>query len=214
MVARPIHRPQAASPDIIVKSKTRKLTIAGVVYTVFLAGSASLINRDDDGKCGGKERWQVKVLTDDNADQVNNAPLLATIADMNRLNAPTVRKGKDTARLEIESRMYTIRNCRVLEAIREDDNDIHLVLWDGGKHTMIAEIPDPVCAKTKHSEFAAEFRQARNNFKRYKQSFSNYRFDVTGVLFVDEKHPKNPRGNGPNNVELHPVISFEVAGDS
>jgi hypothetical protein len=75
---------------------------------------------------------------------------------------------------------------------------------------MVAEIPDPKCPEAKSSDFIDDFIAARKVFLKYQDVYIHYRFDITGVLFVDKKHPKPPTGNWPNNVELHPVLKIIV----
>ena len=37
--------------------------------------------------------------------------------------------------MEIEKQVYTIKNCFITDIIREDDNDLHLVIEDGNKNS-------------------------------------------------------------------------------
>ena len=189
----------------------KKVIIAGVTYALLFAGAgAGIINRDNDNKCGGEERWEQKVLIDEKTGDINTTLSFTTIKDMNDISTSNLEIKKNTERQDIEKQVYTIKDCFITHAIREDDNDIHIVIEDGQKHTMIAEIPDTKCKDAKSSEFVDDFRNARKNFLKYQNVYNHYKFDITGVLFVDKKHSKPPTGNGKNNVELHPVIDLKA----
>jgi hypothetical protein len=197
--------------------KSTAVKIAGVAYVLLFAsaGLGGLENRDKDNKCRGSERWEQKVLVDDKAGKVETTLKDATIAQMNAKNTAGISIGNSTERMDMEEQVYTIHNCFITNAFRESDNDFHLVIEDGNKnnpHHMIAEIPDPDCAVTGNSDFAEDFKKARETFLKYQDVYHQYKWDVTGVLFVDKKHPKIPTGNGPNNVELHPVIKLVKVG--
>jgi len=189
----------------------KNVIIAGVTYALLFAGAgAGIVNRDNDNKCGGEERWEQKVLIDEKTEDINTAPVLTTIKDMNDISTSNLEIKKNTERQDIEKQVYTIKDCFITHAIREDDNDIHIVIEDGQKNTMIAEIPDTKCKDAKSSEFVDDFRKARKTFLKYQNVYNHYKFDITGVLFVDKKHSKPPTGNGKNNVELHPVIDLKA----
>jgi len=194
-----------------MKGKARKITIAGIVYMVFFAGAGSnvtLVDRDSDKKCGGVERWDVKVLIDEKADDVKKRPKITTIEELNAFRTDTIEiKGK-TKRHGFEMQVYKIKDCLITHAILESDNDIHLVIEDGKGHHMIAEIPDPRCSDARHSDFIDDFRDARRTFMKVKTAYNKSRFDVTGVFFIDKEHSSEPTGNADNNVELHPVLNL------
>jgi hypothetical protein len=190
--------------------RTKKIIIAGATYILLFAGTgAGLVDRDSDDKCGGEERWEQKVLIDDLTEDINNSPVTTTIKDMNNVQTGELQIKRNTERQDIEKQVYTIKNCFITHAILESDNDIHLVIEDGRKNTMIAEIPDTRCSEARKSEYLDDFRKARKAFLKYQNVYRNYRFNITGVLFVDKKHAKSPTGNGKNNVELHPVLDLK-----
>lgn len=191
------------------KNKTKKLTIAGVVYTLLFAGAgAGIIDRDDNPKCGGVERWEEKVLIDEAVDEVNANPIITTIQALNDRSTKDIPIKGDTRRQDMEKQVYTVKDCFITHAVLEDDNDIHIVIEDGQGGHMIAEIPDPKCPDAKKSQFRKDFKQAQKTFLKYQNVYDRYRFDITGVLFIDKKHAKNPTGNAANNIELHPVIGL------
>jgi len=192
-------------------SKTQ-LTIAGVIYTLLFAGAGyGLTDRDSDNKCKGTQRWDVKVVAEnENSDyNISMKPMAATIEYLNSIPTDGYDIKPKTPRQDIETQVYTIKNCFITHAILENDNDIHLVLEDGKNHTMIAEIPDPDCEITGDSELAERYRKARQTFLDNKLIYQNYQWNISGILFIDKKHPTSPTGNADNNIELHPVISLK-----
>ena len=191
-------------------SKTQ-VTVAGVLYTLLFASAGyGLTDRDSDDKCKGIERWDVKVVASDEESDYNIGmkPVKTTIAELNAISTADYTISKHTPRQDIETQVYTIKKCFITEAILENDNDIHLVLEDGAGHTMIAEIPDPACKVTGSSELSPHYKKARKTFLDNKLIYQNYRWNVSGILFIDKIHSKNPTGNAANNIELHPVISL------
>src|SRR4030095_6538379 len=190
-------------------SKKKKITIAGIVYMLLFAGAgAGIVNRDKDEKCGGEERWEVKVVIDDIAEEINSHVKVTTIEELNSIKTDTIKIKASTLRQDIEKQVYKIKDCFITHAIKENDNDIHLVIEDGKGNHMIAEIPDSKCSDAKKSDYIKDYRKARKTFLKYQKTFDHYRFDITGVLFIDKKHSKPPTGNADNCIELHPVIEL------
>jgi hypothetical protein len=193
-------------------SKQKKITIAGMVYVLLFAGAgAGIIDRDNDTKCGGIERWDVKVLVDNKADELNSKVKVTTIEDMNAI-PDTVKIKASTERMDMEEQLYEIKDVLITAAILESDNDIHIVIEDGKKNHMIAEIPDPKCPDAKRSDYINDYKLARKTMLEHKNDYNHYRFDITGVLFKDKKHPKSPTGNADNCIELHPVVKLTPKG--
>jgi hypothetical protein len=192
------------------KTKIKKLTIAGAVYTLLFAGAGvGIVDRDNNPKCGGVERWDEKVLIDDKVDEIDVTPVVTTIQQLNLISTQGITITGSTKRQEIEKQVYTVKDCFITHAIREADNDLHIVIEDGKGGHMIAEIPDPQCPDAKKSQFIKRFKEAQQVFLKYQNVYDRYRFDITGVLFVDKKHSMNPTGNASNNIELHPVIHLQ-----
>jgi hypothetical protein len=193
-----------------MSKKGKQITIAGAIYALFFAAPhVGIVNRQNDNKCGGTERWEQKVLIDSNVDEVRSRPKLAEIDSLDGINTSAIKIGLFTPRQPMEDQVYTIKNCFISEAFREKDDDIHLVIEDGHHHHMIAEIPDPTCPDAKQSDFITNFKKARTTFLKYQSNYNHYRFNITGVLFIDKKHPNPPTGDNENNIELHPVIKLE-----
>lgn len=167
--------------------------------------------------CGGKERWAVKVLADEDASKINMAPEPAIIEEMINLNTTDV--GTNTPRQDIELKTYEVL-AKIKEYKTETDADIHIVLVDpkDSTKTMIGEIPDPDCRIAKGSGHAKEYTQARGILSKYTlpdssesgkawQHVEEGFYKVIGVGFIDFPHGQT--GKAPNNMELHPILSIE-----
>ncbi len=90
----------------------------------------------------------------------------------------------------------------------EEDSDFHLILSDGAGHTLISEIPDPVCVGA-GSPLAGSISDARAAFDaRYTATgrfqTANVPVTVTGVGFFDFLHGQT--SVVPNGMELHAVL--------
>ncbi len=184
-------------------SKKTILYIGGVMYTLLFAGSG-ITDHDTDDKCRGSQRWDVKVASDEAAEEIQVEPIVITLKALASYNTDTLAKGNN--RKYSEKFIYTIQDVFIRKAILENDNDIHLVIEDGKKNTLIAEIPDIDCDISEDSRFAKKIQHARNTLLRYQDTYQNYFFDITGVFFNDKSHGQT--GKAPNDVELHPVIAL------
>jgi hypothetical protein len=107
----------------------------------------------------------------------------------------------------------------LIEAKREEDRDIHLVIaWpDNPRLTMIVEFPDVRCQGAKQSKKREAMRKARAAFERACGTPSSSSFrklsgtaPITGVGFFDVKHGQT--GIAPNGIELHPILRFRSGG--
>lgn len=186
-------------------------------------------------RCGGTERWYVKVGTDPRASEVDLAhPSDLTVAALNALPKlqGTVPHGDDRARLDEETKLYTVSGFLALFK-DEDDDDYHLVITDAslrytaggqasaGQETgtsFIAEIVDPDCVAGKKGQlgtpsvFQAQLASARQQFEaRFPQGkgadqFLGIPVTVTGVAFYDRPHYQT--GRAVNGMELHPVLDI------
>jgi hypothetical protein len=191
--------------------KAKKYFIGGLLYFLVFAGAGTetIGGSDSDDKCGGKERWAVKVMSDQAADFINETPHDTTMAELLKINTTTgVYKYKETKpRMAIESQVYRIKHCFITKILIENDNDLHLVIEDGKKHTMIAEIPDPDCLDAQNSPFINSFVETRQTLMKYANNYRHYMFTITGVLFVDKSHGQT--GKSPNNIEIHPILEIK-----
>jgi hypothetical protein len=163
---------------------------------VFGGTGAGIDDKDNDDKCKGTLRWDVKVASDEAAEEIKQKPKVITLAELVQYRTDTLPKGN--ARAYSEKFTYTLKDVFITHAILEDDNDLHLVIEDGQHNTLIAEIPDVNCKITEDSRFATQINQ---------HTFDQYQFDITGVFFKDKSHGQT--GRAPNNVELHPVTALK-----
>jgi hypothetical protein len=155
----------------------------------------------------GRERWDVKTLTDQAASQVNLTPLTATVGELAAFPAPFEPIG----RVAQEFNTYQV-TATVTMAKQEADSDIHMVLKDGNQ-TMIVEAACTDCAQ--HSVAQAQIASVRQTVEtQFPTAAAGGREEVsvpvtvTGVAFFDRLHGQE--GVAPNGIELHPVLSFEV----
>lgn len=154
----------------------------------------------------GVERWSVKTLSDPGARQVSFTPVPTTISYLRQLPAP---KTLPVTRLTAERTTYVLSGSLVAWK-QEADQDLHLVLSEGGRTTMIAEIPNPSCMGKASPWAIQQVTAARKTViaalgQPDTQRFHtvNRRVTVTGVFFLDFLHGQ--RGVSPNGAELHPV---------
>lgn len=187
-------------------------------------------------RCGGEERWAVKMAADPGAAQIDiQNPIVTTIHDLVRLTRPTIPS--DDVTRTAQERIVRIVDGRLVRYKKETgktgDSDFHLVISDetllyslGGAgsvaspHSVIAEIPDPLCVSgrdstvTTPSRFASELDTV---LARFTQQFPNTSSGwkdakgipvrLTGVVFFDRPH--NQVGRAINGLELHPLLSIE-----
>lgn len=183
--------------------------------------------------CGGHERWDVKVLIDPDAGSVNFTPQQRSVDWLRSrprppsagYGAPRVPAGESP----VERRVYRVYRVYLVEAKREKDKDIHLVIRDKHKnptqanpdapHTMIVEFPDATCPDAAASAKAAQMQSARDAFVAACGTPSSSHFTelrgratIEGVGFFDVVHATPQRGKAPNNIELHPVLRFASEG--
>lgn len=167
-------------------------------------------------KCGGTERWPVKVLADKTSNQIDIQPKAMTAADLIQLQTDNV--GKNTPRHGVELSTYRVV-CGIRNYIVEGDSDIHLVLYDlnDTSKTMVAEIPNPSCRSVNKSGRKSYYQNDRTNFLTFttdgylhengkKYTVKTGHYELIGVGFID--FPHGQLGRAPNNLELHPVLKI------
>jgi hypothetical protein len=191
-------------------------TIFKVILPVLIVGCSTTIwimscSKPDEKNpaCTGKDRWDVKTLTDPSVSSVNYTPTSITVANL--ISIPLVNTiSGNTPRFGIEFNTYTIQ-CRIREYKLSDDGDYHLVLMDlsNPSTTMIGEIPDPYCASVKQSAYLNNFTKARKDFKNsllVTEQVDTSVYIITGVAFYDKVHGQ--LGAAPNAIEIHPILSI------
>lgn len=164
------------------------------------------------GDCGGKERWDIKTLADDASEDIDLTRSeftdIRTIAAIKPGFNPRLKAEKD--RHPLEEKLFTI-TCRIKEVLKQDDEDLHLVLSDGTR-TMVGEIVFPCCPDVKNGDHAALFKRAFQQFDPFRagHAWEDHTWQVTGVAFVDYKHggKKGQKGMLANCIELHPIVDI------
>ncbi len=152
-------------------------------------------------------RWEVKVLADDEAHDIDYLPEETTLHWL--VTQKTQKGSEKKPRQQIELKTYKIE-CTIDEFLYEDDGDVHLVLKSGNE-TMIGEIPFPYYPTADQSGFKSKFKKARKQFHKIVDNDKNYKTKtviITGVGFIDKEHDQT--GRAENNLELHPVLSIEL----
>jgi hypothetical protein len=158
----------------------------------------------------GIERWHVKILTDGDTSSINWTPVTTTLAKQN--SYPELTVSEDTTRMALEDSVVSVA-CTIVAFKKEDDKDIHLIIVDNAKDSMIAEIPSIDCAEVAASSYASEFSAASqwvtNNLGTPSTDFKNVNkaVTITGVLFQDFNHGQD--GHARNYREIHPVTKIQ-----
>jgi len=163
--------------------------------------------------CGGKQRWDVKTLSDKESNKIVWIPKYTTVKALTKLiqSYPVDdKKFNKDIRFGYEFYVYEI-NCKIKEYIKEEDGDYHLVLVDlkDTTSTMIGEILNPECDSLKNSKFIKSYREVRSEFEKYilpKGKVEDIKFAIIGVCFFDKIHSQ--KGVAPNGVELHPIMDL------
>jgi hypothetical protein len=162
-------------------------------------------------RCGA-ERQAVKTLTDADARSVKLEPKGATVEELIALPAPAFHE--DRPRSRVEKTVYVVTATVVGFKLEPGDADYHVVIQGDSGATMIAELPDPGCAKG--SVVENEMTNARAAFSEqfgkpmrgvYRRLKTPVRAKVVGVGFFDLLHRQT--GVAPNGIELHPVLRVE-----
>jgi hypothetical protein len=153
------------------------------------------------------ERAAVKVGADADASLINLAPLPATIHTLRAIPAP--RPLPQERRLApVETTVYSVAATIVAYRVTPEGN-IHLVLADAEGKTIVAQIPDPVCAGG--SRFLDAITDVRRAFlTRFPATetltYTRLPVEVRGVGFFD--FLQGQYGLAPNGLSLYPVIDI------
>lgn len=182
-------------------------------------------------RCGGTERWAVKVAADDDASNIDLADVTdLTVQELNKIDEPGDLPKDEVTRHPAEKRILRVVG-RLVEYRNEADKDYHLIITDGGKFTpggtktkatgrsFIAEIPHPDCVagaklpRNTRSHFQDELVAARNAFDESPATDIGQKKEmdipvrITGLAFFDRPHGQT--GRAKNNLEIHPILSIE-----
>ena|SRR5437870_2863884 len=204
------------------------LLLAVVAAAVVAPSLRSSSSSPVQATCGGDHRWDVKTLSDPDADHVNfGTPKRKTIHYLMTRTDPGVHAHtpRDADGSHVELTVYHLVGVQLKDARIEDDADIHLVIRDKYGDEMIVEFPNTACKGATTSAHKAEMKQARTDFatmcgldswatrtaKAGKKNLSGTA-SVVGVGFFDLVHNPPQDGVAGNNIELHPVLAFSVEG--
>jgi hypothetical protein len=81
-------------------------------------------------KCAGHERWKIKTLSDDEADQVNKTARTTTVDELRENDTRPDKVSAKVGRIaRVEFRRYRVR-ITLHQAFREDDGDLHVIIHD------------------------------------------------------------------------------------
>jgi len=163
------------------------------------------------GRRCGVERWEIKTLSDPDADRVDFTPVPTTVEALGALSRPA-RTPQLSRVSPVEFTTYQI-DAYLGGFRRESDGDVHLILFGmkNQRASMIAEIPDPFCSGACASGLSADFAKARAILDQIlaepNPTDQPIVVRVTGVGFFDRNHRQI--GAAPNIIELHPVLTLE-----
>lgn len=180
-----------------------------IVWAIVLFAIMAFCHKIQDEQCGGKDRWDVKTLCDNDSRKIDSVIVISTVKQMRTLQ--TKRIGNTTPRFGDEFHIFQI-DCKIREYKTEADGDYHLVMTDlnDSTITMIGEIADPYCQKTMRSEYLGKFIDSQASFQMVQRTakyVQNSVYRITGVGFFDKLHGQ--LGVAPNGIELHPIIKFQ-----
>lgn len=169
---------------------------------MFFAATPTFIYAQPPNKSNcGAERWNVKVLSDNDAHRVRLDSIVeSSVQDLGAIPIPEIPYPLNGRMAPHEITVYRIRAV-VLESLTESDGDWHLILRDPTnlQVSMIGEIPSPDCATNeRHRALFAAARSALRSVPRQGE------VEIEGVGFFDFIH--NQRGRAKNGFELHPVL--------
>lgn len=151
----------------------------------------------------GVYRWKIKTLSDPDVDSIQWKPLDTTVRYL--IGLPRPEKEMGNRRRTNEFWVYRVR--AILLRVRKPlDQDMHLLLRDPADPNarMIAEIPNPACARK--SEHGLAFASARRAAELLRAGRNEVLIEVVGVGFFDAL--RRQVGSAPNGFELHPVLEL------
>lgn len=166
----------------------------------------------------GEERAIIKLGLDPGAVKIPTEPYDSTIARMVALPRPSKLTEAKRAG-DVEDIVWRV-DAVVTGYKLEGDGDYHIVIADDEGRHMIVEIPDPECAAP--GAWGEQIRDARAAFlamldrrgfphpSKGKLHSTKFPVRVSGLGFFDKIHGQDGVAK-PSGIELHPVLSIEVA---
>ncbi|HEX2834762.1 MAG TPA: hypothetical protein VHW00_17245 [Thermoanaerobaculia bacterium] len=166
-----------------------------------------LLPRAADAACP-VERARVKSAADAQAAQIQSPAVPISLGTMHIL--PMIRPLPQDGRIAPdETTLYSVTATLIAYRLTPE-GELHLVLSDDARRTVIAKLPSPNCIGG--SRFASEIANARaeadwtlaptDAFKEVRQAV-----EVQGVGFFD--FLQGQRGAAPNGFSIHPVTAID-----
>ena len=155
----------------------------------------------------GLYRWQIKTLADPDARSIRWKPIDTTVKDLVTMSSPAWFDH----RRRNSNEYYVYRVRAILASVHRNlDQDYHLLLRDPDdpRYRLVAEIPNPSCARaTEHYSDVAANRLTARALRARRGAL----VEITGVGFFDRLH--RTRGSAKNRFELHPVLDLTEIGE-
>ena len=160
------------------------------------------------------ERLPVSLGTDRDSHRIDSLPQSTSIEALAGLPRPS-RLASDSRAEAAERAIWEIR-AGIKQFRQDPDGGYHVTIEDGQGHSMIVEIPAPICMKG--SRFLKTVREVRKHFgerfpgnpkRRTRMPETPVQVILHGVGFFDGPHRQ--AGAAANGIELNPVtlICFE-----
>jgi len=183
-------------------------TIAAALATAVAIAIPSHVRASPRAACG-VELWALKTLSDPQRYAVNLHPRTTSVVAINRLARPYPTP---TTRNTIYERRAWRVKAQIVQFKLEDDSDIHLILFWGGRY-MIAEMPFAGCLPRTTRDRRAIVAARVGFVRRCGLPTSDFQplgavAYVSGVGFWDFAHGQS--GRARNYAELHPVTALRI----
>lgn len=184
-----------------------RIFLIAISFFLFSKCQTAWFNSSD---CKNRSRWDVKTLTDKDAEKINFTPVETTISELlNIIPEKTIEFS--TPRFGVEFTTCRVR-CYIKKFKEKKDGDIHLEITDIDDNTkiMLAEIPDPECGVAQESIYIKKFIDGQKRIESFLNEsgeISSGVYEITGVIFFDRM--KEESGAAPSGIEIHPILSIE-----
>ncbi len=208
-------------------------TLSATLAFAFLA-SVTATSDAHAARCGGSERWPVKMASDPEAGEIDADNVTdISVVDFNALEpSDAIDHDDEYDRMEAEKGVYRVHGYLAMFRL-EPDGDYHLAITDetgrmtpGGRatratgHSFVAEIPRPQCARGANnqyqgaSRFEDEINAARDALAEGIAGVNPRRIapasipvTITGVLFFDFPHGQAGRTRQHQDPEGHAWVT-------
>ena len=183
-----------------------KYILGGAIVLISLATMISCKKgKNNPRSCNGSStRRDIKILTDEEASQIDFQPIDISVEDIGNLDVPEAKK--KTVRQDVEKSVYSI-TATVHKVSKHRDGDWKIKLTDGNDKYINCESPNMGCEYIKESSFFSEMQSARSWIETNIDSLLGKTVTITGVAFIDIDH-RYPRNAAENELELHPILDI------